>query len=172
MRGMYQGRQGRESVRRQHHVSSVEELVISEPGVEALEIKATDIVFDCPYCGKSLAIDYRGAGLSVPCSDCGKYVPVPIPDGMELADIDSTEAEQEIRILNLRRSLAVGLHRIRELEAEVQELRDRRAALEKDRAERTMRFGSILSQVGVIQEELRHVSEALDRISDTAGDKS
>ena len=50
----------------------------------------TDIVFDCTFCGKSLAIDYRAAGLSVPCSDCGKLVAIPIPDGMELTDLDST----------------------------------------------------------------------------------
>ena len=50
---------------------------------ESSEVKETDIVFDCPHCGKSLAIDYRGAGLTIPCTDCGNYVEVPIPDGMD-----------------------------------------------------------------------------------------
>ena len=27
---------------------------------DSAEIRDTDIVFDCPYCGKSLVIDYRG----------------------------------------------------------------------------------------------------------------
>jgi predicted nucleic acid-binding Zn-ribbon protein len=134
----------------------------------ALEIKETDIVFDCPHCGKSLAIDYRGAGLSVPCTDCGKYVPVPIPEGMELTDIDSTEEEQEVRILGLRRALAGAQFRIRELESEVAELRDRRASLEKDRAERMMRMGSILGKVGMIQEAVRRLNEAIEQISAAA----
>ena len=30
---------------------------------DAAEIRDTDIQFDCPQCGKSLVIDYRGAGL-------------------------------------------------------------------------------------------------------------
>ena len=46
---------------------------------EAAEIRDTDIVFDCPHCGKSLVIDYRGAGLQINCSECGESVLVPIP---------------------------------------------------------------------------------------------
>lgn len=80
---------------------------------ETLEIKETDIVFDCPNCGKSLAIDYRGAGLTIPCTDCGKSVEVPIPEGMQLADIDSNVEEQGGLILNLRKSLAAAEYRIR-----------------------------------------------------------
>ncbi|MBM4142074.1 MAG: hypothetical protein FJ225_00555 [Lentisphaerae bacterium] len=153
-------------------MASPDQSVLSASPENALEIKSTDIVFDCPYCGKSLAIDYRGAGLTVPCSDCGKYVPVPIPEGMELTDIDSSAEEQEIRILNLRRSLAGAQFRIQELEAEVEDLRQRRAALEKDRAARTLQFGAILNQVGVINEALRRVDEALQRIADAARSKS
>ena len=44
----------------------------------AAEIRDTDIVFDCPHCGKNLVIDYRGAGLQINCSDCGEQVLVPI----------------------------------------------------------------------------------------------
>jgi hypothetical protein len=133
--------------------------------VTSPEIKDTDIVFDCPHCGKSLAIDYRGAGLSVPCTDCGKYVPVPIPEGMELDDIDSTEEEQEVRILNLRRSLAAAHFRIRELEGEIIELRERRVSLEKDRADRMMRMGAILGKVGIVRDAVRRLNEALEQIS-------
>lgn len=86
---------------------------------ETADIKDTDIVFDCPHCGKSLAIDYRGAGLSIPCTDCGQEVEVPIPEGMELTDIDSSDEEQEVRILNLRRSLAAAEFRVEQLEAQV-----------------------------------------------------
>ena len=56
--------------------------------VDEADIRDTDIVFDCPHCGKNLVIDYRGAGLQINCSECGESVLVPIPDGMELRDLD------------------------------------------------------------------------------------
>lgn len=39
----------------------------------------TDIIFNCPHCTKSLAVDERGAGRKVKCVDCGGVVTVPIP---------------------------------------------------------------------------------------------
>ena len=60
---------------------------------EVNEIRDTDISFDCPHCGKNLVIDYRGAGLQVQCSECGEQVLVPIPDGMELNDLDLDAGE-------------------------------------------------------------------------------
>jgi len=58
-----------------------------------IEIRDTDIVFDCPHCGKNLVIDYRGAGLQINCSECGDSVLVPIPDGMELNELDLDPGE-------------------------------------------------------------------------------
>ena len=124
------------------------------------EIKETDIVFDCPYCGKSLAIDYRGAGLTIQCSDCGKDVPVPIPEGMELADIDSSEKEQETRIIRLRKSLAAAEFKIKQLESEMKEVNSRREILEKIRARNMFRFGSIHEKIGVIQMSMKKISES------------
>jgi len=99
---------------------------------DANEIKETDIVFDCPNCGKSLAIDYRGAGLTIPCTDCGQYVDVPIPEGMEVTDIDSSDEEQEIRILNLRRSLSAAEARIAEMEARIRDMEAKQSSLTQD----------------------------------------
>ena len=40
----------------------VEETDVEVRGdVDEAEIRDTDIVFDCPHCGKNLVIDYRGA---------------------------------------------------------------------------------------------------------------
>lgn len=99
---------------------------------DANEIKETDIVFDCPNCGKSLAIDYRGAGLTIPCTDCGQYVDVPIPEGMEVTDIDSSDEEQEIRILNLRRSLSAAEARIAEMEGRIRDMEAKQSSLTQD----------------------------------------
>jgi len=135
---------------------------------DSTEIKETDIVFDCPHCSKSLAIDYRGAGLTIRCIDCGSDVQVPIPEGMELADIDSTEEEQEIRILNLRRLLSTSEYRIKQLETEVEELNSRRETLEKDHADNMYRFGTILEKLGVISKAVEEISNALDKTSKVA----
>ena len=39
-----------------------------------------DILFKCPQCQKSLAVDERGAGRNINCPDCGKSVEIPQPD--------------------------------------------------------------------------------------------
>lgn len=46
----------------------------------ATELQPGDIIFECPQCGKSLAIDVRGAGYIVHCPDCRTEIQVP---GME-----------------------------------------------------------------------------------------
>lgn len=68
------------------------------------EIRDTDIVFDCPQCGKNLVIDYRGAGLQINCSQCGTSVLVPIPDGMELGDLDLDSGEILKQLFATRRN--------------------------------------------------------------------
>ena len=135
---------------------------------ENTELKATDIVFDCPHCGKSLAIDYRGAGLMIPCTDCGETVQIPIPEGMEIDDIDTSEEEKEGHILSLRRSLAASEAKVKQLESEVEELNSRREQLEKGRAENMYRFGSIIEKTGVIQKSLEDIAVALNQISESA----
>ena len=77
----------------------------------AVEIGPEDIVFNCPKCGKSLTIDVRGAGLMVPCPDCGTQVMV--PTGAD--DADSGEAG-ELSAEEMQQSLAMLIERIRELE--------------------------------------------------------
>ncbi len=73
--------------------------------IDDVEIKPTDIVFDCPNCGHNLCVDYRAAGLQVPCSDCGAIIQVPIPDGMQIDDLDSDPGEMLQQLLQTRRML-------------------------------------------------------------------
>lgn len=70
-----------------------------------VEIMPTDIVFDCPSCGHNLVVDYRAAGLQVPCSECGSIIQVPIPDEMHLEDLDTTPGELMQQLLQTRRML-------------------------------------------------------------------
>ena len=136
------------------------------------DIKETDIIFDCPHCGKSLAIDYRGAGLSIKCSDCGNDVQVPIPEGMEIEDIDSSSEDQEIRILHLRKSLSLAQERIQVLENAVQELTSRRESLEKGRSESMYKMGQVIEKMGIVDESLKTVASAVTDVATICGDET
>ena len=71
---------------------------------DEVEVRDTDIAFSCPSCGKNLVIDYRGAGLEIKCTQCGRDVLVPIPDGMELADLDLDAGEILSQLFATRRN--------------------------------------------------------------------
>ena len=123
------------------------------------EVRETDVVFDCPFCSKSLAMDVRGAGLVIACPDCGGQVQVPIPEGLDIADLDAVNGDEEVRIIHLRELLLSAQVRVRELEEEVEGLRQRRDALEQLRAENTVRFD-------VLGREMENIQRSLGRIGD------
>lgn len=106
---------------------------------------AGDIVFNCPYCGKSLAIDPRGAGMIVQCVDCGREIQVP----GEPPEPPPQEVSAE--------ALAAAQQKIERLVATIEELRERRRHLEQLRAENLKRFDQIGRELEIIQ-------NALDRI--------
>ena len=96
---------------------------VRENGDET-EIRDTDIVFDCPHCGKNLVIDYRGAGLQINCTECGEPVLVPIPDGMELTDLDLDTGEILKQLFATRRNYQTA-------EAKGEALKARRVQLQE-----------------------------------------
>lgn len=91
---------------------------------DGADIRDTDIVFDCPHCGKNLVIDYRGAGLQINCSECGETVLVPIPEGMELNDLDLDPGEILKQLFATRRNY-------QKCELELNELKGRLATLQE-----------------------------------------
>ena len=92
--------------------------------VDEEEIRDTDIAFDCPQCGKNLVIDYRGAGLQINCSSCGEAALVPIPDGMELHDLDLDPGEILKQLFATRRNYQKAELRIQELKARLVQLQE------------------------------------------------
>ncbi|MBO5751741.1 MAG: hypothetical protein J6R80_04995 [Kiritimatiellae bacterium] len=88
------------------------------------EIRDTDIVFDCPHCGKNLVIDYRGAGLQITCTSCGQRSLVPIPDGMELADLDLDPGEILKQLFATRRNYQKAELKIEALKARLVQLQE------------------------------------------------
>jgi len=137
---------------------------------DSTEIKDTDIVFDCPHCGKSLAIDYRGAGLTIPCTDCGRTVEVPIPEGMDITDIDSTDEDQEIKILNLRRLLSESEYRIDQIRSELDDVSSRRDILEREHTLNVSRHSEAREKLEELRVSLRSAMEAAEEVSRVMND--
>ena len=80
-------------------------------------VQPGDIVFECPQCSKSLAIEPRGAGLLITCPDCGTEVQVPVPEADE-SEEDATVALQ-YRIAQLERQAAADRARFDEINREL-----------------------------------------------------
>ena len=99
-----------------------------------------DIIFECPECTKSFAIDHRGAGLVMACPGCTEMVQVPEPN----APLDPKTAVYEVEI--------------NELYTNVKELTERRNHLEHNRAEN-------LKYMKTISENMLIIQAALDRIN-------
>ena len=99
------------------------------------DIRDTDIVFDCPHCGKNLVIDYRGAGLQINCSECGEPVLVPIPDGMELNDLDLDPGEILKQLFATRRNYQKAELKIQSLKQRLVQLQEALGVMQEVLAE-------------------------------------
>ncbi len=125
------------------------------------EIAETDIIFECPHCAKSMAIDRRGAGLMISCPDCGKRIQVPVQDDLDIA-LDAyprhagTTLDQHVR--NLTQALDQSRGKVQHLMQLLEEARQRRTVLEKKRIQEAGRLGKISDELSVIQ-------SAIDRIA-------
>lgn len=139
-----------------------------QENIDVNEIRDSDIVFDCPCCDKSLAIDCRGAGLTITCPDCGNKIQVPIPDNMEVSDIDSSDEDKAVRIIHMREVIATAQARIMELESELRDVTLRRDALEAIRTENAIRFDVVEHEVEAIQRALLRITEVLNSVAESA----
>jgi uncharacterized Zn finger protein (UPF0148 family) len=116
-----------------------------------------DIVFDCPHCGKSLAIDTRGAGLMINCPECQQDVQVPgVPLSERQADAGKPAA-QTSDSSDRSEALDASHAKIERLVASLEEVRERRRYLEKIRSDNMARFE-------LISKDLVTIQNAMDRI--------
>jgi chromosome segregation ATPase len=92
-------------------------------------------------------------------------VQVPIPAGLELADIDRSDEENETRIIHLRQLISDAQRRVLELEEELAAVRNRRDELEKLRAENVVRLESVGHDLTDIQSSLRRISEVIEAVT-------
>ncbi len=130
--------------------------------IDTSEVREGDILFDCPYCGKNLAIEAAGAGLMVPCVGCGKPVQVPIPDAAtpeapvatvpRPVILDGEDPRETIRQLD--EALAIANQQIDRLTAEKESLQERRAFLEQIRVTGSARLERIAAELATLQDAL------------------
>jgi ribosomal protein S27E len=132
--------------------------------VSGEEIKATDIVFDCPSCGHNLAIDYRGAGLQINCVECGETVLVPIPDGMKINDLDLSAGDLLTQLFQTRRMLIKSEQRVAELEEAIVSVKARRTELEKSRIITLHRCAEMVSMCQTITKFQSESTNTINRM--------
>ena len=124
--------------------------------IDPVNAGATDIIFDCPHCGKSLAIDERGAGLVITCPDCSQQVQVPVPDEEQEVDdvVVNPESDPQEQIKSLSEALTKYQTKVERLVASLEEVRARRTYLEKLRTDNMTRFEQVSGEVSLIQASL------------------
>jgi len=126
------------------------------------KIHTGDILFDCPFCGKNMAIEAAGAGLMVPCATCGKTVQVPIPDQetpdapvvSEPSEMASDGENPEEVIRQLDSALNMANKQVDQLMEEKEALQERRAYLEQMRTANTARLKDISDELDTMQTAL------------------
>ena len=124
-------------------------------------VREGDILFDCPFCGKNMAIESAGAGLMVPCASCGKPVQVPIPDsntpdapivGVPAPVSDEEDPRETVRQLDA--ALAMANQQVDRLVAEQESLQERRAYLEQMRVAQSARLEQVAAELSAVQDAL------------------
>jgi len=138
------------------------------------EILDTDVVFNCPHCGKSLVIDQSAAGMLVKCTDCGEEIEV--PGGEEEEEIAEEEAVSagpgaariDASVEELSAALIASQQKVQELVSEKQEINKRRMHLEDERIANANRFKQIARELNAITAAIGRINNAL-RTVDTGG---
>ena len=120
-------------------------------------INDEDIVFECPHCGKSLAINKHGMGLTISCPDCQKDIRVPtISDSMvDKADVVEMPTEA------LADALAESRNQVAELTNRLNELSARRDSLEKIQKSQESHMAQLRREFGNIQASLDRVGRVI-----------
>ena len=137
------------------------------PADDISEIREGDILFDCPHCGKSMAIEAAGAGLMVPCAGCGRAVQIPIPDAetpeAPVPSVPLPRPDDEPRevIRQLDSALGLANQQIDRLMGEKEALQERRAFLEQLRIANGLRYEQIAAELAKVQEALDRAVEML-----------
>lgn len=134
------------------------------------EILPTDIVFNCTNCDHELVIDFRGAGLTVNCTECNQPMEVPIPEGMLVSDLDKSSEQLFAMLLHARRTISNNEQRIAELEGMVEGLSEKRSSMEKSRIASLHRSAELTALCQNLQRHQTDMAAILARITAALAD--
>ena len=148
--------------------------ILNEP------FSATDIVFNCGVCGKSLVINALGAGLAITCPDCGAELQVPQSGDVEVASPEAEpatvaavagEEKADREFPEISDVLADAHEQINMLKLENDELHFRRRFLEKRHALASQSLQSLRQEMAMIRTAMDRTDEILKTMEDpSAGD--
>lgn len=143
---------------------------------QSAELVGNDIVFDCVHCGKSLAIAVQGAGLNMKCPECGGDIYVPIPEGLELSDIDksldasSIEPDSEPIGETAESVLYDEDERVNVLATQIEQLQFRTQYLEKQSSQYRQATEALIRRVDAIREALKEMDDILADLFEKSAD--
>ena len=127
---------------------------MNQPHANASEFTDDDIIFECPFCGKSMAIDKRGMGLTITCPECDGLVRVPVVSGKTDRKPDSVAMPVEGLADALEES-RVELDEMKEKLAAVEALRDKLEQQSRDHEEK----------LAILRKEFGKIQSALDQVT-------
>ena len=129
-------------------------------------LEGNDILFDCGQCGKSLAIDCRGAGLNIRCPHCDSELEVPIPDGFDLAELDKVISESiaSDREISAQASDSPALASS-DAAGEIARLRAELEAIRAQRQPPVYQNADLLKAIKAVNKQAEELRKALDDLA-------
>ena len=167
-------------------------IAMAENGINRAESKnaqlsGRDILFECGNCGKSLAIDYRGAGLNVNCPQCESELEVPIPEGFDLAELDKEMSDSAETVLEVQQRVlepedntvapgggadAQADVQVTALKTELEALRAQRRYLEQQHVNMLKTIKAVNREVAEFHRALDELTTMLDKLTSTQNDET
>lgn len=118
------------------------------------EFTDDDLIFECPFCSKSMAIDKRGMGLTIHCPECDGLVKVPTV---------SESAEETPHTVSMPvEGLADALEQHR---TELETLKEKLSSVEQIRNQLEQQTTEHEQKLTQLRREFGNIQSALDQVS-------
>jgi septal ring factor EnvC (AmiA/AmiB activator) len=129
---------------------------MNEQDTEKSEFTDDDIIFECPFCSKSMAIDKRGMGLTINCPQCSGMVRVPTIS--ESTETGGQPFSVNMPVEGLADALDESRDEIEALRSKIQELETLWSKFEQQSTEQENKLTALRREFGNIQSALDQVS--------------
>ncbi|MDF3127690.1 hypothetical protein P0Y35_00630 [Kiritimatiellaeota bacterium B1221] len=127
---------------------------MNEQTNEKVEFTDDDIIFECPFCSKSMAIDKRGMGLTINCPQCSGMVRVPTVS----ESTDSQPHSVNMPVDGLADALDESRDEIDDLKQKISSLESLREQLEVKSSAQDQKLTSLRREFGNIQSALDQIA--------------